>query len=55
LQSINVNNEEQLYMAVHKANLAKEAASFVLENGRYHITQKLSFTRSPYQTNFNVG
>jgi hypothetical protein len=46
LQTINVNNEAQLYKAVHKANRAKGATSIVLANGRYNITQRLSFTGS---------
>jgi hypothetical protein len=46
LQTIHVNNAAQLYKAVHKANHAKSATSIVLANGRYNITQRLSFTGS---------
>ena len=46
LQTIHVNNAAQLYKAVHKANHAKSATSIVLADGRYNITQRLSFTGS---------
>jgi len=46
LQTIHVNNAAQLYKAVHKASHAKRATSIVLADGRYNITQRLSFTGS---------
>jgi hypothetical protein len=46
LQTINVNNAAQLYKAVHQANRSKGATSIVLADGRYNITQRLSFTGS---------
>jgi hypothetical protein len=46
LQTIHVNNAAQLYKAVHQANRAKGTTSIVLADGRYKITQRLSFTGS---------
>lgn len=46
LQTIHVNNVAQLYKAVHQANHSKGATSIVLAEGRYNITQRLSFTGS---------
>jgi hypothetical protein len=46
LQTINVNNTAQLYKAVYQANRSKGATSIVLADGRYNITQRLSFTGS---------
>ncbi|MFQ3193098.1 MAG: hypothetical protein ACI936_004253, partial [Paraglaciecola sp.] len=46
LQTINVNNTAQLYKAMYQANRSKGATSIVLADGRYNITQRLSFTGS---------
>lgn len=46
LQTIKVNNEAQLYKAVQQANRATGSTSIVLANGRYKLTQRLSFTGS---------
>lgn len=46
LQIINVNNEAQLYKAVHQANQTKGATRIVLANGHYNIKQRLSFSGS---------
>jgi pectate lyase len=46
LNTIQVNNETQLYQALQQANSSKGATSIVLANGRYNITQRLSFTGS---------
>lgn len=46
LQIINVNNQAQLYKAVHQANQSKGATRIVLANGHYNIKQRLSFSGS---------
>jgi hypothetical protein len=46
VQTIQVNNEAQLYKAVRQANRTKGPTSIVLSDGRYNITQRLNFTGS---------
>lgn len=45
-QTIEVNNEAQLYKAVHQANRTKGTTNIVLSDGFYKLTQRLSFTGS---------